>query len=143
MPYKWRNHQSFAWKVSRPRYFSKRRLQLATKIMRFNTSRLFSLGLRELQGLCWCSSVNSRTQREDSCRYRRNEPQMCENEMDNFFKGAWSCKVAVEAIWMILFFIINGNPSTMEWNKNQMIFHKKYAFFLWIKMKPLIGKPFI
>ena len=38
-------------------------------------------------------------------------------------------------------FIINGNPA-IEWNKNQMIFHKKHAFFLSIKMKPLIEKPF-
>ena len=32
--------------VYKSSYFSKRRLQLATEIMRFNTSRLFSLGLR-------------------------------------------------------------------------------------------------
>ena len=33
--------------LSRPSDFSKWRLQLAAKIMRFNTSRLFSLGSRE------------------------------------------------------------------------------------------------
>ena len=44
---------------------------------------------------------------------------------------------------MILFFIINGKPSAIEQNKNEMIFHKKHAFFLSNKMKPLIGKPFI
>ena len=41
------NHRSFAWIASRPSNFSKRRLQLVTEIMRFNTSGLFSLGLRE------------------------------------------------------------------------------------------------
>ena len=45
--HKWRNHRSFAWKVSRPSDFSKRRLWLAAEIMWFNTSRLISLGLRE------------------------------------------------------------------------------------------------
>ena len=44
VPHKWRNHQSFARKVSRPSDFSKRRLQLAAEIMRFNTSRLFLWG---------------------------------------------------------------------------------------------------
>ena len=33
-------------------------------------------------------SVNSGTQREDSCRYRRNRPQMFENVMENFMKRA-------------------------------------------------------
>ena len=45
------------------------------------------------------------------------ELQICENVMENFMK-------------MILFFIIDGKPSAIEWNKNQMNFHKKYAFFL-------------
>ena len=38
-----------------------------------------------------------------------------------FFKNYW--------IFLTLFFIINGKPSAIEWNKNQMIFHKKHAFF--------------
>ena len=42
VPHKWRNHRSFAWKVSRPNDFSKRRLQLAAKIIWFNTSRIFT-----------------------------------------------------------------------------------------------------
>ena len=28
---------------------------------------------------------------------------------------------------MILFFIINGKPSAIEWNKNQLVFRKKKA----------------
>ena len=40
-------HRSPEWKVSTLSDFSKRRLQLAAKIMRFNASRLFSLGSRE------------------------------------------------------------------------------------------------
>ena len=43
---------------------------------------------------------------------------------------------------MILFFIINGKPSAIKSSKNQMIFYIKHAFFLYIKMKPLIGKPY-
>ena len=31
---------------------------------------------------------------------------------------------------MILFLIINGKPSAIEWNKNQIIFHKKIRVFL-------------
>ena len=59
------------------------------------------------------------------------EPQMCENVMENFMKRAWSCKrIAVEAIRMILFFIISGKASAIQWNENQMIVHKKRAFFL-------------
>ena len=46
------------------------------------------------------------------------ELQMCENVIENFI------------IWMTLFFIINGKPFAIEWNKNQMGFHKKHAFFL-------------
>ena len=43
------------------------------------------------------------------------EPQMCENLMENFIKRAWSCRnVAVKAISMILFFIINGKPSVIQ-----------------------------
>ena len=57
-------------------------------------------------------------------------PQMCENVIGNSSKEHGPANVAVEAIWMILFFIINGEPSAIDWNKNQMIFHKKHAFFL-------------
>ena len=38
--------------------------------------------------------------------------------------------LAVEVISMTLFCIINGKPSTVKWNRNQMIYHKKHAFFL-------------
>ena len=33
-----------------------------------------------LSGLCWCSSVNSRTQRKDSCRYWRNRAPNVRND---------------------------------------------------------------
>ena len=58
------------------------------------------------------------------------EPKMSENVMEISSKEHGPAKVAVEAIWMILFFIIEGKPSAIEWNKNQIIFHKKHAFCL-------------
>ena len=58
------------------------------------------------------------------------ETQMCENVMENFMKRAWSWNVAVQAIWMILFFINNGKPSTIKWNKNWMISRRKTRVLL-------------
>ena len=55
---------------------------------------------------------------------------MCENVMENFIKRAGTANVAVEAISMILFFIINGKLSAIERNEDQMIFHKKLTFFI-------------
>ena len=42
------------------------------------------------------------------------------------FQAEWFLETAIT---MILFFIINVKPSAIEWNKNQMIFHKKNTRF--------------
>ena len=59
-------------------FISNKKALLATQVAighrvhAINHLYTFFGGLRQKQDLCWCSSVNSRTQREDSCRYRRN-----------------------------------------------------------------------
>ena len=56
---------------------------------------------------------------------------MFENVMENFIKKAWSWKHSHGGhVNDIVFIIINNKPSAIEWNKNQMIFHKNHAFFL-------------
>ena len=77
----WRNHRSFAWKVSRPSNFSKWRLQLAAEIMQFNTSRLFYLGLRERQVYADVPQSIQELKEKIRAVIDEIEPKMCENVM--------------------------------------------------------------